>query len=86
MPSPCEMDLFIRVLMVLPLAGANLKHNWALVPTLIYWKIGFVVVISTFITYLLNLLTMKELKPTTVAVFIYLQPVFATVFYWLRQG
>jgi chromatin segregation and condensation protein Rec8/ScpA/Scc1 (kleisin family) len=42
--------------------------NWALVPTLIYWKIGFVVVISTFITYLLNLLTMKELKPTTVAV------------------
>jgi hypothetical protein len=28
----------------------------------------FVVVISTFITYLLNLLTMKELKPTTVAV------------------
>jgi hypothetical protein len=32
--------------------------NWA--PTLIYWKIGFVVVISTFITYLLNLLTMKE--------------------------
>jgi hypothetical protein len=29
---------------------------------------------------------MKELKPTTVAVFIYLQPVFATVFYWLRQG
>jgi hypothetical protein len=31
-------------------------------------KIGFVVVISTFITYLLNLLTMKELKPTTVAV------------------
>jgi drug/metabolite transporter (DMT)-like permease len=60
------------------LAGANLKANWALVPTLIYWKIGFVVVISTFITYLLNLLTMKELKPTTVAVF-YLS-VFATVF------
>jgi hypothetical protein len=60
MPSPCEMDLFIRVLMVLPLAGANLKQHWALVPTLIYWKIGFVVVISTFITYLLNLLTMKN--------------------------
>jgi hypothetical protein len=26
MPSPCEMDLFIRVLMVLLLAGANLKQ------------------------------------------------------------
>jgi drug/metabolite transporter (DMT)-like permease len=28
---------------------------------------------------------MKELKPTTVAVFIYLQPVFATVFYGLGK-
>jgi drug/metabolite transporter (DMT)-like permease len=28
---------------------------------------------------------MKELKPTTVAVFIYLQPVFATVFAMLRD-
>jgi threonine/homoserine efflux transporter RhtA len=70
------MDLFIRVLMVLPFGWSQFEAaNWALVPTLIYWKIGFVVVISTFITYLLNLLTMKELKPTTVAVFIYLQPV-----------
>ena len=68
-------------LMVLPFGWSQFEAaNWALVPTLIYWKIGFVVVISTFITYLLNLLTMKELKPTTVAVFIYLQPVFATVF------
>jgi hypothetical protein len=65
------MDLFIRVLMVLPFGWSQFEAaNWALVPTLIYWKIGFVVVISTF-TYLLNLL-MKELKPTTVAVFIYL--------------
>jgi drug/metabolite transporter (DMT)-like permease len=32
------------------------------------------------LTYLLNLLSMKELKPTTVAVFIYLQPLFATIF------
>jgi drug/metabolite transporter (DMT)-like permease len=31
-------------------------------------------------TYLLNLVSMRELKPTTVAVFIYLQPLFATVF------
>jgi hypothetical protein len=58
--------------MVLPLAGANLATDWAVVPTLVYWKIGFVVVISTFITYLLNLITMKELKPTTVA--FYLSP------------
>jgi drug/metabolite transporter (DMT)-like permease len=68
-------------LMVLPFGWSQFEAtDWTAVPTLIYWKIVFVVVISTFITYLLDLLTMKELKPTTVAVFIYLQPFFATVF------
>ena len=68
-------------LMVLPFGWSQLEVvNWNAVPTAIIWKISFVVVISTFLTYLLNLLTMKQLKPTTVAVFIYLQPFFATVF------
>ena len=68
-------------IMVLPFGWGQFQTvNWVLVPMNIYWKIAFVVVISTFLTYLLNLLSMKELKPTTVAVFIYLQPLFATVF------
>ncbi|MGO4820165.1 MULTISPECIES: DMT family transporter [unclassified Flavobacterium] len=68
-------------LMVLPFGWSQIEVvNWNAVPTAIIWKISFVVVISTFLTYLLNLLTMKQLKPTTVAVFIYLQPFFATVF------
>ena len=68
-------------LMVLPFGWSQfIAVNWSMVPVAIVWKIGFVVVFSTFITYLLNLLSMKELKPTTVAVFIYLQPLFATIF------
>lgn len=68
-------------IMVLPFGWSEFDAvNWSLVPTDIYWKIGFVVVFSTFLTYLLNLLSMRELKPTTVAVFIYLQPLFATIF------
>lgn len=68
-------------IMVLPF-GWNEFHAilWGSMPDAIYWKIGFVVVFSTFFTYLLNLLSMRELKPTTVAVFIYLQPLFATIF------
>ncbi|MGV1011191.1 MAG: DMT family transporter [Flavobacterium sp.] len=68
-------------IMVLPF-GWNEFHaiSWALIPTAVLWKIGFVIVFSTFFTYLLNLLSMRELKPTTVAVFIYLQPLFATIF------
>ena len=68
-------------LMVIPFGWSEFDAvNWAIIPTDIYWKIGFVVVFSTFLTYLLNLVSMRELKPTTVAVFIYLQPLFATVF------
>ena len=68
-------------IMVLPF-GWNEFHavEFANLPTDIIWKIGFVILFSTFFTYLLNLLSMRELKPTTVAVFIYLQPVFATIF------
>lgn len=68
-------------IMVLPFGCSQFEAvNWDFVPTVIYWKISFIVVISTFLTYLLNLLSMKELKPTTVAVFIYLQPLFASIF------
>lgn len=68
-------------IMVLPFGWSEFQTvNWSNVPIVIYWKIGFVVLFSTFLTYLLNLLSMKELKPTTVAVFIYLQPLFASVF------
>ena len=68
-------------LMVLPFGWNEFQAvNWVAVPEVIGWKIGFVVIFSTFLTYLLNLLSMKELKPTTVAVFIYLQPLFATIF------
>ena len=68
-------------IMVLPFGWSQFQAvNGLWFPMDIYWKIGFVVVFSTFLTYLLNLLSMKELKPTTVAVFIYLQPLFATIF------
>ena len=72
---------FFGFLMVIPF-GWNEFHeiNWITIPSNVYVKIGFVVLFSTFFTYLLNLLSMKELKPTTVAVFIYLQPLFASIF------
>lgn len=74
-------------LMVLPFGWAECNAaDWAAMPLGIWWKIGFVVVFSTFLTYLLNLLSMKTLSPSIVAVFIYLQPVFATIFaIWLQK-
>jgi drug/metabolite transporter (DMT)-like permease len=67
--------------MVLPFGYHDLQVvNWNGIPLDIILKIGFVVIFSTFFTYLLNLISMRNLKPTTVAVFIYLQPFFATIF------
>jgi drug/metabolite transporter (DMT)-like permease len=69
------------LLMVLPFGWSEYQEiQWAIIPTYILWEIVFVVLFTTFFTYLFNLVSMRELKPTTVAVFIYLQPLFATVF------
>lgn len=71
----------IGFIMVLPFGWSEFQAiDWVLMPMDIYLKTGFVVVFSTFLTYLLNLLTMRELKPTTISVFVYLQPLFATIF------
>ena len=53
---------------------------WQKMPTNIYWNIGFVVIFTSCITYLFNLYGLSKLKPTTVSVFIYLQPVIATIY------
>lgn len=43
-------------------------------------QIGFVIVATTFLTYLFNIFALKQLSPSTVGVFIYLQPLVATIF------
>lgn len=53
--------------------------NWQTIPTTIYLNIGFVVLFTTFFAYLINLMALKELKPTTLSIFIYLQPLFASI-------
>ncbi len=57
-----------------------LEVSWQNMPTNIYLKAGFVVIFTTCITYLFNLYGLSKLKPTSVSVFIYVQPVIATVY------
>lgn len=71
----------IGLLYVLPFGLTEFNAiQWQIMPTDIIYKIGFVVLFTTFFAYLINLMAMKHLKPTTLSVFIYLQPLFATVF------
>ncbi len=68
-------------LFVLPFGFSELTEvEWYLMPTSIYLKVGFVVLFTTCITYLFNLFALSKLKPTTVSVFIYLQPVIASIY------
>lgn len=44
------------------------------------WKLAFVVIGTTVLTYLFNIYALKQLSPATIGAFIYLQPVIATLF------
>ncbi|MFY0604558.1 MAG: DMT family transporter [Flavobacteriaceae bacterium] len=69
------------LLFVFPFGVAELLEvQWHSMPTSIYAKAGFVVLFTTCITYLFNLFALSKLKPTTVSVFIYLQPLIATIY------
>ncbi|SRX52468.1 DMT family transporter [Aequorivita sp. CIP111184] len=53
---------------------------WASLPFEDLWKLGFVVLCTTVMTYLLNIYALKQLSPSTIGAFIYLQPVIAVIF------
>ncbi|RMA66150.1 DMT family transporter [Ulvibacter antarcticus] len=44
------------------------------------WKLVFVVIATTVLTYLFNIYALKQLSPSTIGAFIYLQPLIAAVF------
>lgn len=56
------------------------KVEWLELPGHAIWKMGFVIVGTTFLTYLLNIFALKELSAATISAFIYLQPLIAITF------
>jgi drug/metabolite transporter (DMT)-like permease len=55
-----------------------IEINWSILPYHAFYRIGYVVLFTTFFAYMFNLFAIRKLKPTTVSIFIYLQPVFAS--------
>jgi drug/metabolite transporter (DMT)-like permease len=71
----------IAVIINLPITITEfIEVEWTSLPFEAIWKLSFVVIGTTFLTYLLNLFALKELKASTVGVFMYLQPPIAIVF------
>ncbi len=53
---------------------------WQELPLNIVGQLAFVVIGTTYFTYLFNIFALKHLRPSTIGAFIYLQPVIATLF------
>lgn len=69
------------LLMVLPFGFAEMQDiYWAEIPKIAFYKIGFVVLFTTFLTYLFNLIALRNLKPNTLGVFVYVQPLIASIY------
>ena len=49
--------------------------NWTELPWFAIWRMAYVVIGTTFLTYLFNVYALKTISPTTVGSFIYLQPI-----------
>ncbi|AXT18753.1 DMT family transporter [Flavobacteriaceae bacterium AU392] len=72
---------FIAIFINLPVtANEFLEVQWRSLPFEAIWKLSFVVIGTTFLTYLLNIFALRELKASTLAVFIYMQPLIGIVF------
>ena len=60
--------------------GEFSEIQWIGMPFDAYWRIGFVVLGTTFLVYLLNVYALKILSPTVVSSLVYVQPVIAISF------
>lgn len=65
----------IAILINLPITLPEVMEiQWSAMPLWVYGSIAFVIIGTTFFTYLFNVFALTQLKASTVGAFIYLQP------------
>jgi drug/metabolite transporter (DMT)-like permease len=74
--------LFLFAVFINLPVGLNefMRVEWNSLPIDVIFKMGFVVVGTTFLTYLFNIYALRQLRASTIGAFIYLQPVIAVMF------
>lgn len=71
----------IGVFLNLPVALPDfLEVDWAELPFEAIWRMAFVVLGTTFLTYLFNVFALTQLKATTVSAFVYVQPLIGILY------
>ncbi|HRC32932.1 MAG TPA: DMT family transporter [Bacteroidia bacterium] len=67
-------------IVVIPFGLNELSEvQWHVIPVEAWYKITFIILATTFIAYLLNTFALRRLPSGTVSMYIYTQPVFATL-------
>jgi drug/metabolite transporter (DMT)-like permease len=71
----------LGILICLPFGYHELSEiEWSLLPFGIIWRIGFVIIGTTFCTYLFNIFALTQLKASTLSAFVYVQPLIGILF------
>jgi drug/metabolite transporter (DMT)-like permease len=71
----------LGILICLPFGYQELTEvNWTNLPFEAIWKISFVILGTTFCTYLFNIYALTQLKASTVSAFIYVQPLIGIIY------
>jgi drug/metabolite transporter (DMT)-like permease len=71
----------LGILICMPFGYHELTEiNWANLPFDIIWRIAFVIIGTTFCTYLFNIFALTQLKASTLSAFVYVQPLIGILF------
>ena len=71
----------LGILICLPFGFQEMTEiEWSLLPFDIIWRIAFVIIGTTFCTYLFNIFALTQLKASTLSAFIYVQPILGILF------
>ncbi len=71
----------LGILICLPFGYHELMAiEWSLLPFDIIWRITFVIIGTTFCTYLFNIFALTQLRASTLSAFVYVQPLIGILF------
>jgi drug/metabolite transporter (DMT)-like permease len=75
-----KWTFLFSLLLSLPFSAKGLMTtDFAAIPSLVKWEIGYLVFFATFVAYFLIPFGQKYLRPTLVSMYTYLQPIIAAI-------
>ncbi|HEY8402657.1 MAG TPA: DMT family transporter [Cytophagaceae bacterium] len=70
----------LGLIMVLPFSATSAFYiDWPSVNSTVWWSLVFIIVFPTIIAYYLNVAVLQYVNPSIAGIYIYLQPVLATI-------